>query len=62
MIQFLREHSKELLKGKLRKDIEGIEKKIKRLEEEKETLRKRYEEILADDEEEIGGERANENP
>ena len=51
MIQFLRKYSKELLRGKLRKDIEGIEKKIKRLEEEKETLRKRYEEILADDEE-----------
>jgi len=52
MIQFLRKHSKELLKGKLRKDIEGIEKKIKRLEEEKETLRKRYEELLRDDREE----------
>ena len=56
MIQFLREHSKELLKGKLRKDIEGIEKKIKRLEEEKKMLVKRYEEILADDGEETGGE------
>jgi|GEM_PF-2355045 len=56
MVQFLREHSKELLKGKLRKDIGGIEKKIKRLEEEKKMLVKRYEEILADDEEEIGGE------
>ena len=51
MVQFLREHSKELLKGKLRKDIGGIEKKIKRLEEEKKMLVKRYEEILADDEE-----------
>jgi len=48
MIQFLREHSKELLKGKLRKDIEGIEKKIKRLEEEKKMLVKRYEEIGGD--------------
>ena len=51
MIQFLRKHSKELLEGKLRKDIEGIEKKIKRLEEEKKMLVKRYKEILADDEE-----------
>ena len=51
MIQFLREHSKELLKGKLRKDIEGIEKKIKRLEEEKKMLIKRYEELLRDDRE-----------
>ena len=56
MIQFLRKHSKELLKGKLRKDIEVIEKKIKRLEEEKKMLVKRYEEILAGDGEEIGGE------
>lgn len=48
MIRFLREHSKELLKGKLRKDIEGIEKKIKKLEEEKKMLSKRYEEILVD--------------
>jgi len=56
MIQFLRKHSKELLKGKLRRDIEGIEKKIKRLEEEKKMLVKRYEEILAGDGEEIGGE------
>ena len=48
MVQFLREHSKELLKGKLRKDIGRIEKKIKRLEEEKKMLVKRYEEIGGD--------------
>ena len=48
MIQFLRKHSKELLKGKLRKDIERIEAKIKELNEEKERLRKQYEEILVD--------------
>ena len=52
MVQFLRKHSKDLLKGKLRKDIEIIEEKINRLEKKKEKLRKQYEEILADDEEE----------
>jgi len=48
MIKFLREHSKELLKGKLRRDIGIIEKKIKRLKEEKEMLRKRCQELLID--------------
>jgi len=51
MVQFLRKHSKDLLKGKLRKDIEIIEEKINRLEKKKEKLRKQYEEILADNEE-----------
>ncbi|MCW3140626.1 MAG: hypothetical protein N2V72_00375 [Methanophagales archaeon] len=48
MINFLREHSKELRKGKLYWDIKRIEAKIKELDEEKERLRKQYEEILAD--------------
>ena len=48
MIRFLREHSRELLKGKLRRDIGIIEEKIKRLQEEKEMLRKRYEKLLRD--------------
>jgi len=61
MIKFLREHSKELLKGKLRRDIGIIEKKIKRLKEEKEMLRKRYEELLTDDREEIESEEKDAN-
>ena len=48
MIQFLRKHSKELLKGKLRKDIERIETKIKELNEEKERLRRQYEIVSAE--------------
>jgi len=60
MIQFLREHSKELLKGKLHRDIKRIEEKIKELNEKKERLRKQYEELLAGDEKETekrGGEK-----
>jgi len=53
MIQFLREHSKELLKGKLRRDVKRIEEKIKKLVEVKERLRKRYDELLTDNREEI---------
>ena len=53
MIRFLREHSKELLKGKLHRDIKRIEEKIKELNEEKEYLQQQYEELLADDREEI---------
>ena len=51
MIQFLRKHSRELLKGKLRKDIERIEEKIKKLDKEKKRLRKQYEILSADDKE-----------
>ena len=58
MIQFLREHSKELLKGKLRRDIKRIEEKIKELNEEKERLREQYEELLAGDEKEIDSKNA----
>ena len=48
MINFLREHSKELLKGKLYWDIKRIEAKIKELDEEKERLRKQYEILSAE--------------
>jgi len=58
MIQFLREHSKELLKGKLHRDIKRIEEKIKELNEEKERLRKQYEELLAGDGKEIDSKNA----
>ena len=51
MIQFLREHSRALLKGKLHRDIKRIEEKIKELNEKKERLRKQYEELLTDDRE-----------
>ena len=53
MIKFLREHSKELWKGKLQWGIKRIEEKIKELNEEKEYLQQQYEELLADDREEI---------
>jgi len=56
MIKFLREHSKELWKGKLQWGIKRIEEKIKELNEEKEYLQQKYEELLADDREEIGKE------
>jgi len=56
MIQFLREHSKELLKGKLQWDIKRIEERIKELNEKKEYLQEQYEELLAEDREEIGKE------
>jgi len=56
MIKFLLEHSKELWKGKLQWDIKRIEEKIKELNEEKEYLQQQYEELLADDREEIGKE------
>jgi len=56
MIKFLREHSKELWKGKLQWDIKRIEEKIKELNEEKEYLQEQYEELLAEDREEIGKE------
>ena len=56
MIKFLREHSKELWKGKLQWGIKRIEEKIKELNEEKEYLQQQYEELLADDREEIGKE------
>jgi len=46
MIQFLRKHSKELLRGKLRKDIERIEEEIEKLEERKKKLLKRHNELL----------------
>ncbi|MHC1584605.1 MAG: hypothetical protein ACXQTM_08315 [Methanosarcinales archaeon] len=58
MIQFLREHSKELLKGKLHWDIKRIEEKIKELNEKKERLRKQYEKLLAGDEKEIDSKNA----
>jgi len=58
MIQFLREHSKELLKGKLHRDIKRIEEKIKELNEKKERLRKQYEKLLAGDEKEIDSKNA----
>ena len=53
MIKFLLEHSKELWKGKLQWDIKRIEAKIKELNEKKERLHQQYEELLADDREEI---------
>ena len=40
MIQYLRDHSKELLRGTLERRIALIEEKIKRLEEDKERLLK----------------------
>ena len=58
MIQFLREHSKELLKGKLRWRIKRIEAKIKELNEKKERLREQYEKLLAGDEKEIDSKNA----
>jgi len=58
MIQFLREHSKELLKGKLHRGIKRIEAKIKELNEEKERLREQYEKLLAGDEKEIDSKNA----
>ena len=56
MIKFLREHSKELWRGKLYWDIKRIEAKIEELNEKKEYLQQQYEELLADDREEIGKE------
>ena len=56
MIKFLREHSIELLRGKLHRDIKRIEAKIEELNEKKERLQQQYEELLADDREEIGKE------
>jgi len=53
MIRFLREHSKELLKGKLHRGIKRIEAKIEELNEKKERLQQQYEELLRDDREEI---------
>ena len=53
MIKFLREHSKELWKGKLRWDIKRIEEKINELNEKKEYLQEQYKELLTDDREEI---------
>ena len=58
MIQFLREHSKELLKGKLHRDIKRIEEKIKELNEKKRRLHKQYEELLAGDGKEIDSKNA----
>ena len=45
MIKFLREHSKELLIGKLEKDIHKINKKIEQLKKEKESLVRRLNEV-----------------
>ena len=53
MIQFLREHSKELLKGKLQRDMKRIEAKIKELNEKRERLQQQYEKLLTEDREEI---------
>jgi len=61
MIKFLLEHSKELWKGKLQWDIKRIEAKIKELNEKKERLQQQYEELLAEDREEIGTEEAKKN-
>jgi len=61
MIQFLRKHSKELLKGKLHRDIKRIEEKIKELNEKKERLQQQYEELLTDDREEIESEEKDAN-
>ena len=46
VISFLREHSKELRKGKLQRDAKQIEKKIRKLDEEEEKLSKEYEEKI----------------
>jgi len=61
MIQFLREHSKELWRGKLYWDIKRIEAKIEELNEKKEYLQEQYKELLAEDREEIGKEEAKKN-
>ena len=61
MIRFLREHSKELLKGKLQWRIKRIEAKIKKLNEKKERLQQQYEDLLTEDREEIETEEAKKN-
>ena len=45
MIKFLRENSKELMKGKLEKDIHRINEKIERLKKEKEALVRKLNEV-----------------
>ena len=45
MIKFLRENSKELIKGKLEKDIHRINEKLERLKKEKEVLVRRLNEV-----------------
>jgi len=45
MIKFLRENSKELMVGKLKKDIHRINKKIEQLKKEKEALVRKLNEV-----------------